>query len=67
MCVLSVCVCVCVHACVCVGKPVAFELRCHATALFIPPMYKICEYEVKFTGMIFYLEKVIGQNGHGPK
>ena len=29
------CVCVCVHACVCVcvAKPVAVELRCHATAL----------------------------------
>ena len=34
---------------------------------FIPPMYKICGYEVKFTGMTFYLEKVIGRNGHGPK
>ena len=32
---LSVCVCVCVCACmcVCVAKPVAVELRCHATAL----------------------------------
>ena len=32
-----VCVCVCVHACmcvcVCVAKPVAVELRCHASAL----------------------------------
>ena len=27
----GVCVCVCV--CVCVAKPVAVELRCHATAL----------------------------------
>ena len=27
------CVCVCMHACVCVAKPVAVELRCHATAL----------------------------------
>ena len=35
--------------------------------VFIPPMYKICEYEVKFTGMTFYLEKVKGRNGHGPK
>ena len=26
-------VCVCVCACVCVAKPVAVELRCHATAL----------------------------------
>ena len=34
---------------------------------FIPAMYKICEYEVKFTSMTFYLEKVIGRNGHGPK
>ena len=34
--------------------------------VFIPPMYKICGYEVKFTGMTFYLEKVIGRNGHGP-
>ena len=34
MCV-CVCVhaCVCVHTCVCVAKPVAVELRCHATAL----------------------------------
>ena len=35
--------------------------------VFIPPMYKICEYEVKFTGMTFYLEKVLGRNGHGLK
>ena len=34
---------------------------------FVPPMYKICEYEIKFTGMTFYLEKVIGRNSHGPK
>ena len=33
------CVCACMHACmhacvcVCVAKPVAVELRCHATAL----------------------------------
>ena len=26
--------CVCMHVCVCVAKPVAVELRCHATALF---------------------------------
>ena len=36
---LSVCVCVCVRACVrvcvCVAKPVAVELRCHATALIL--------------------------------
>ena len=38
MCV-CVCVCVCMHVCVyacvcvCVAKPVAVELRCHATAL----------------------------------
>ena len=32
---VRVCACVCVYACmcVCVAKPVAFELRCHATAL----------------------------------
>ena len=30
---VCVCVCVCVYACVCVAKPVAVELRCHATAL----------------------------------
>ena len=30
----DVCVCVCV--CVCVAKPVAVELRCHATALIVP-------------------------------
>ena len=35
MCVcVRACVCVCVRACVCVAKPVAVELRCHATALF---------------------------------
>ena len=28
------CVCVCERACVCIAKPVAVELRCHATALF---------------------------------
>ena len=28
---MCVCVCVCMH--VCVAKPVAVELRCHATAL----------------------------------
>ena len=32
MCV-CVCVRVCVCVCVCVAKPVAVELRCHATAL----------------------------------
>ena len=32
MCV-CVCLCVCVCVCVCVAKPVAVELRCHATAL----------------------------------
>ena len=36
MCVcVCVCVCVCMHVCVCVAKPVAVELRCHATALII--------------------------------
>ena len=35
--------------------------------VFILPKYKICGYEVKFTGMTFYLEKVIGRNGLGPK
>ena len=30
---MHACVCVCMHACVCVAKPVAVELRCHATAL----------------------------------
>ena len=28
-----VCLCVSVCVCVCVAKPVAVELRCHATAL----------------------------------
>ena len=27
------CVCVCMHARVCVAKPIAVELRCHASAL----------------------------------
>ena len=26
--------------CVCVAKPVAVELRCHATALILPPTLK---------------------------
>ena len=30
-----VCVIVCVCVCLCVAKPVAVELRCHATALII--------------------------------
>ena len=32
---VCVCVCVCMHACVCVcvAKPVAVELRCHASTL----------------------------------
>ena len=34
---VHVCVCVCMHVCgcvcVCVAKPVAVELRCHASAL----------------------------------
>ena len=38
MCVcVCVCVCVCMHACVCVAKPVAVELRCHATTLISSP------------------------------
>ena len=34
---MCVCVhaCVCVCVCVCVAKPVAVELRCHATALIV--------------------------------
>ena len=32
---MCVCVCVCVRSCVCVAKPVAVELRCHATALIL--------------------------------
>ena len=30
---MHACVCVCACMCVCVAKPVAVELRCHATAL----------------------------------
>ena len=30
---MCVSVCVCMHVCVCVAKPVAVELRCHASAL----------------------------------
>ena len=30
---MCVSVCVCMHMCVCVAKPVAVELRCHASAL----------------------------------
>ena len=30
---MHACVCVYMHACVCVAKPVAFELRCYASAL----------------------------------
>ena len=34
MCVcVHACVRACMHACVCVAKPVAVKLRCHATAL----------------------------------
>ena len=34
MCVCArACVRACMHACVCVAKPVAVKLRCHATAL----------------------------------
>ena len=29
---MCVCVCVCACMCVCVAKPVAIELRCHASA-----------------------------------
>ena len=31
-------VCVCMHVRVCVAKPVAVELRCHASALIFPVM-----------------------------
>ena len=34
---VCVCVCVCVRACVRACKPVAVELRCHATALIGNP------------------------------
>ena len=36
--------CVCVCVCVCVAKPVAVELRCHATAL----IYKFVTNSVKY-------------------
>ena len=32
---MHVCVRACVHVCMCVAKPVAVELRCHATALIL--------------------------------
>ena len=32
---MCVCVCACLCVCVCVAKPVAVELRCHATALIL--------------------------------
>ena len=37
---MHACMCVCVYACmcVCVAKPVAVELRCHATALIFSYM-----------------------------
>ena len=35
---MHACVNACMHVCVCVAKPVAVELRCHATALIC-----ICE------------------------
>ena len=39
MCVcVCVCVWVCVCVCVCIAKPVAVELRCHATALIFSCM-----------------------------
>ena len=58
-CPKCVCVCVCVHACVWVAKPVAVELRCHATALYYRIKFKFptdptdckkpCERKVKNT------------------
>ena len=38
-----VCVFVCACVCVCVAKPVAVELRCHATALISPKLCLIYE------------------------
>ena len=45
-----VCVCVCVLVCVfvCVAKPVAVELRCHATALIMWAMLELNQDDMKF-------------------
>ena len=50
---VCLCVCVCVYACVCVcvcvAKPVAVELRCHATALIFSFMDSfVCKHQVLF-------------------
>ena len=47
MCV-GACMCVCV--CVCVAKPVAVELRCHATALIAN------SYGLLYSDIIFFID-----------
>ena len=50
-------VCVCVYACmcVCVAKPVAIELRCHATALIFSFMDSFVLSNRFFLGLTFSL------------
>ena len=65
MCVcVCACVCVraCVHVCVCVAKPVAVELRCHATAL-ICCVVAICDL-VQDVETIFHLSYVLTASGN---
>ena len=38
--------CVCVCVCVCVAKPVAVELRCHATALIEFCTLQFCKCDI---------------------
>ena len=46
-------VCVCMHVCVCVAKPVAVELRCHATALIFSFMVHLYLNNRFFLGLTF--------------
>ena len=92
-CPLCVCVCVCVRACVracvhacmhacvcvcvCVAKPVAVELRCHATALIIFELMRATDLQSQpqyshFSallanidipaGMIYFIRALSGEN-----
>ena len=45
---VCVCACVCVCVCVCVAKPVAVELRCHATALILEVLSQSLENHLSY-------------------
>ena len=51
----NVSVCVCMHVCVCVAKPVAVELRCHASALIFSFMDSFVFKQQVFLGLTFSL------------